>query len=357
MYFFRKKTKVYIVYKKDNKLITIPRHEIRHLDGESDEVVQAAIVRFKALYDVKTKRPDLITCHSELEAKIEEYVQWKLQNGLDPLTARQQKTLLIKGGSYMGWPLSAWQERALGFEDWARSTLSSWTSNRCKIYLRAFWKWCVEGGLVAGELYVRAPKNKKPVFTPLKRTYTPNEVHDWKFSDPALELIALLGYFFSLRPQEMLALRVDDFSAGSAAEDLECCKVMKEYGLYSKFAVRVEKQKDTLSKNKNPKSESFGWVACFDEKAAKRIVALLKTYDPEKPIFPYTVGHYIKQWRSFELGKMKDVRRASIYWLGHHTKFQPIPLKNHARHKKLDTTLLYCRRPEADVRRGLDLGA
>ncbi len=46
---------------------------------------------------------------------------------------------------------------------------------------------------------------------------------------------------------------------------------------------------------------------------------------------------------------MKDLRRASIYWLGHHTNIGIIELKSHARHKRVDTTALYLRRPEEQI--------
>ena len=46
---------------------------------------------------------------------------------------------------------------------------------------------------------------------------------------------------------------------------------------------------------------------------------------------------------------MKDLRRASLYWLGHHTQLGLIELKSHARHSKSDTTLLYLRRPNEEL--------
>ena len=46
---------------------------------------------------------------------------------------------------------------------------------------------------------------------------------------------------------------------------------------------------------------------------------------------------------------LKDLRRASLYWLGHYSSVDLVALKNHARHRNVETTSLYTRRPLEDV--------
>jgi hypothetical protein len=231
------------------------------------------------------------------------------------------------------------------------------------MYIIAFWNWSLALGYANGALYI-LPIHLPANDTPLKHVFTPADIFAMRFESPDLELIILLGYFFSLRPQEIMALTKSDFSAGTPATKLECCKVMAQIELYSKLAVRVERQRKAASMvkgeekkvTKAPKKHSFGWIACFDEGAAKRIVTLIK--ERSDRLFHHGVDWYSAQLRrsGFQF-TLKDLRRASLYWLGHHTEINPIQLKNHARHKKLETTMLYCRRPDSDVERGLDLDA
>jgi hypothetical protein len=128
---------------------------------------------------------------------------------------------------------------------------------------------------------------------------------------------------------------------------------MAGIGQYNRFAVRVDRQRKT-KQSKPPKGDSYGWVACFDERAAKAIVELVRVIDGD--LFPLSLSRYETLWRRTELGlDIKDLRRASLYWLGHYTPIQLIPLMNHARHKHSSTTLLYLRRPDSDVLRTLEL--
>jgi hypothetical protein len=48
---------------------------------------------------------------------------------------------------------------------------------------------------------------------------------------------------------------------------------------------------------------------------------------------------------AFEDFAPKDLRRASLYWLGHETQISLLQLMKHARHSSTETTLKYLRRP------------
>jgi hypothetical protein len=126
--------------------------------------------------------------------------------------------------------------------------------------------------------------------------------------------------------------------------------VFKKAKLFDRLAVRVERQRHGHDEY-DPKADNIGWVACFDAKAAKEIVKLAQTVE-----FKYRMDSYQRRWKHLKLGfTLKDLRRASLYWLGHHSKLSVVELRNHARHSSLETTSLYVRRPDTDAERGLNL--
>ncbi len=53
-------------------------------------------------------------------------------------------------------------------------------------------------------------------------------------------------------------------------------------------------------------------------------------------------------WNKFGIKgvNVKDRRRASFYYLGHYSNLTPLQLMKHARHREVETTMLYCRRPD-----------
>ena len=145
----------------------------------------------------------------------------------------------------------------------------------------------------------------------------------------------------------MLALTPGHFKAGTAASTLECCKTLANADLYDKLAVHVMRQK-VGNKFKEPKKNSVGWVGCFNAQAAKEIVKLLIGRKSTDLLFPYRVGTYIKKWKHDSIANTvsKDMRRASLYHLGHYSDIPITALKNHVRHQSIETTMLYTRRPE-----------
>ncbi len=185
--------------------------------------------------------------------------------------------------------------------------------------------------------------------TTLAYTLTPDQVLAFarQTTDPRMRLMALVGYFGSLRPQELFALRRSDFHAGAAVRDKECCKVMAAAGLFGAFAVDVRRQRKQAGTFGPPKAFSVGLVALFHEAAATMIRAELLTRDQDALLFGFLPGWEAKLWSRGGLPglTLHDLRKASVYWLGHHGGLDVIPLKNHARHAKVETTMLYCRRP------------
>jgi hypothetical protein len=213
--------------------------------------------------------------------------------------------------------------------------------------LRMFWSWLSEEGLASGQLVLRN-RRLGPRQTPLRHLPGPEDILSWQSERKDLRLLLLLGYFFSLRPQETFALQVNDFVAGKLAQAQEPCRVMRAVGLYDRLLVKVYRQKSRgLHYMPDPKANSKGLVACFSEDAAKEIVKELNQRERDQPLFPYGADWYFKGWRRFGYPELtlKDCRRASLYWLGHYTKLDVVALRNHARHKSIETTALYTRRP------------
>ena len=144
---------------------------------------------------------------------------------------------------------------------------------------------------------------------------------------------------------------------------LECSRAMQRVGLFNKLAVHVRRQRSTHGAIRPLKTKaSEAWVSCFNEAAARQLVDLAKKFEQERQEegtttwFPQSYSWYVRKWGSEGISGMtiKDLRRASLYWLGHHTEMYPMELMKHARHSQIKTTLLYLRRPEERVEPGDD---
>jgi hypothetical protein len=160
--------------------------------------------------------------------------------------------------------------------------------------MRVFWKWLLEERLTEGALMLRSAISSSQ--TPLSFTVTPQQVLKYQYLTPEARLLSLIGFFFSLRPQELMALRPADFRAGSTAAALECCKAMEAANHFNRFAVNVHRQRKGKD-FKSPKVSSGGWVACFDAQAAREIVGLIKDLDRESLIFPAGSRWIYRTWR------------------------------------------------------------
>lgn len=355
MYYFRKNgNRVYVVYRDKGRLIALPRSETQHLDLLSDSAIRTFMERWLVVNrETQAIKNSFPIAPVPLQNIIDEFADYLSQAGRSKNTITQYRTYLLRAGGLLGWPLISWPEKS---RSWVllTSEQSPMVRQRLRICVLAFWKWCCAAGHAAGPLYVlRTGVKSNP--TPLKKVITPDEVIGWEFRRPDLKLLSLLGYFFSLRPQEVIALKKTDFAAGSDVAQLECCRVMATSGLFDRFAVHIERQRLYAGETpRHPKSHSIGWVACFNREAALRIVELLKQR-PEQ-LFTHGLDWYneLRRREGVEW-EFKDLRRASLYHLGHHTNLNLVQLRNHARHRRVETTMLYTRRPDAEVKRGLDL--
>ena len=168
-----------------------------------------------------------------------------------------------------------------------------------------------------------------------------------------MKLMGLLGYFFSMRPQETFGIRRGDFiSKPEKVGVLDCVKYMTKAGLFNKFAVFIDRQRAASGKLVDPKSGSRGHVACFNDQAAKLVVELIREFEKDESIFKNANRHLYDIWESAGLGlTLKDLRRSSLRYLGLDTRLgeTPLHLKEHARHSDFNTTLLYLRAPKKEL--------
>ena len=350
MFVKRRKGRVYVYYYSQGVRRALPRRETYHLDNAMDEEIERFLIAKSAIQKARKHRPDAQQVPAELEPLIEQFVAHMRDNrSRRHFTLAQYEGYLRRAGLLFGWPLDKWPLKSPNFPQLCRSFgYSRAAMFKMRQNILVFWYWLRDMGYVTGELYIpqMSVSNKT---TPLKHTLSPDQVLALPLKGD-LRYLALLCYFFSIRPQEAIAIVPGDFAAGSAVAELECCRVFKKAGLFHKLAVRIEKQRHGHEVY-DPKSDSIGWVACFNQDAAKEIVKLAQTVK-----FEFRMDSYQRRWLKQQLGfTLKDLRRASLYWLGHHTKLNVVELRNHARHANLDTTSLYVRRPDADAKRGLDL--
>lgn len=216
--------------------------------------------------------------------------------------------------------------------------LSPKLTKRVSLSVRKFWRWAVEEGAAQGSLVLRRLPIA-PNFTPLKFTLAPEDLLSWQTPRQDIHLLGLLAFFFSLRPQEVVALTKEDFALGLKVLSFEASRSMILAGLDGGLAVNITKQFYKGIGICSPKAMSTGIVACFDGKAR---VQLQKALDviPEGRMFPLTIDHYYHLWSRYGIPgiTLKDLRRASIYWLAHYSAL-PLPaLRNHARHRSIETT-------------------
>jgi hypothetical protein len=353
MIFFRdKKGRVYLQVwdAKVKRGKVLPRADSKHLDQLRDEEVQAFI---DELHPPKDK-PKLC----ETRKLGERWLKHLEERKYDPQTVQQRRSGLESIFSFFideeNLSIKTWPDHTAKFFRWMEK--KKYKPGRVRIVntsLRMFYKWLAEENEVRPtQLALRksvADRSK----TPLARPLGPDEVLEWAYrcKIPEIKFIGLVGYFFSLRPQESFALVRQDFRNSSEITKLECVKTMSAATLDASLVVYIGKQKQKLNKVvPYAKKGSNGWVCCFNRAAAGMILEMILKLQPQELICKTTNENIYSLWRKHGMPglSIKDLRRASAYYLGHYSKFTPLQLMKHMRHKKIETTMIYCRRPDED---------
>ncbi len=261
------------------------------------------------------------------------------------------------------WPLWLLSQPGRPGRDGKPRTISRGVAKKARQTLLLFSQYLAKHQQVSQPWHVDKIKVRKTrKETPLDRYIEPEEVLAAAVALPApWDLVALLGYFASLRPGETYGLTREDFLTGDRARSESKThrrftqytvsvrngdkKVKQQLG--SGLSVSITKQ---LSKKgeKQPKAESFGVVQVWDVRGARAIADLLRSIPPG-PLFHY--GRYTldKQYRRIVQPVLKvnahDLRRASGLYLARTVGVETWLLQDHLRHTSLETMALYARRP------------
>lgn len=361
----------YWARRKDNHQVRIwtndgknlPRKTYRHLDSQPDFNIRQWIDNYERQYEGKTWTPDRLP-DGTLKTLLGQYLTY-----LETVKKRDRGTIHQHDWALReyAFPFFLGQEPPMqNPNDWVyvsgrlcefflNKGVSGSIINRTQTALRGFWRW----GRAYQHITTVVPLETIPAVvasqpTPLKDMPTPEEILAVVINMPKdIQLITMLGYFFSLRPYEILAVKYEDFRAGSGVAGLEAAKAMRVLGLYDKLAINVRRQRDKYGTVKTLKTaESRGWVCCFNRQAAALTVTLLNDLAAaDGTLLPYSYDQYDNKWKAAGLKTLglKDLRRASLYWIGHNTPISGWQLMKHARHTRIATLLKYLRRAEEHI--------
>lgn len=333
---------------------SIPRASIKFLDNYSDDQVKAYLQNLNAT--ANKINPDRLT--DKTRELIEAFCAWKAKKGKHHTTVQQERRHVQLAASFFDQfgALSLWPQNSMELRtDLLEKGFKEAHINKIQGSVARFWKYARKNKkLVTGVLDFDETVNHAVVgATPLQRHVTPGEVlafaKDCPYND--IKLFALLGYFASMRPQEIMAMSKKDIVGGKEASKLECCKVMKEHGQFGGVAIYVQRQRGSKKTDiRIPKWGTVANVAIFNKEAALLIRSLLKGIEGDLPFSKYGNRYYTDKWKKHGLSLLnpKDPRRASIYWLANYGSVSVIPLSLHARHKDVKTTGLYYRRVEKE---------
>lgn len=214
---------------------------------------------------------------------------------------------------------------------------------------------------------IQTPTRDNNKETPLKVRIAPDEIlkdvraHSFKrsFKKHAsltrvsrinFKLAVLLGYFASLRPEELYALEKSDFSTGDKAVELSKTYAgLKAGGLGSKLVVKIDKSLKGTGVEAHVKSHhSYGYVNIWYPPAAKVIAEMLRDL-PDGRLFPFSRGYLDKAWREIVYpivaSTAHDLRRASGLHLGRTLRIPLTLFQEHMRHAEVETSMLYMREP------------
>ncbi|MFW7380287.1 MAG: hypothetical protein ACOH5I_15855 [Oligoflexus sp.] len=343
----------------------LPRKETKHLDIQTNQQIDAWVRQFEIQYEGKIHKDSILWSDSELSKYLNQYTAYLLSRGKDSETVKQHERYLRRNAIPFFLSFNPPQKDPITWHTVSPKMLN-WLLERgetdsvifrTNVALRGFYNYLQEESILPNHiiLKLRNPVSEQTE-TPLKKIIEPDEM--LRFANTCLtieiKLIALIGYFFSLRPQELFALQKSDFMAGSKASFLECSKAMTRHSLFNRFVVNIDRQRANTGRITDPKAYSKGWVSCFDKRAAQAITSILNEhYTGDSQLFTIQNRELYKRWaeNGFPDLTIKDMRRSSLYYLGHHTGFNqtPIDLMKHARHKDIETTMLYLRRPRESV--------
>jgi len=352
-YWTRKGKAVYIYTHQSGKNVPLPRSQTRHLDSYSDANIDAYVAQIDGRH-APCEIPTI------LEKMLADFIPFLADEGKDHNTVQYYKDALLRRvfPYFMSRDRAnpeTWHEVSIHMRDYLRDQgCSVHQILRANNAARGFWEYHSQEGRIKSDTppAFRNPKSR-PKDTPLKKLLKPADVLRFvrNTTHTDIRLLALIGYFMSLRPQETIGLLVTDFRAGQQTEGLVCRQAMEQYGIYSDICVFVTRQVDNKNKVKDVKTRgSREWVAGFNREAGDTLFDLINSHENAR-LFPNGQNGIFKRWKALGIPDvtLKDLRRASLHYLGHEVGMKEIHLLKHARHASFETTLKYLRNPKTEA--------
>lgn len=348
----KKSPRVCVYYWKDDKQVQVPRKLTKHLDGKPEAMIDDWMVWYAATKSIAL-RVVKREFSSELEKLLGRYEEYLKSRRKHPNTVKghidrvRLALPVFADADYDGWYLLGGK-----LEEHLREHVNPHRHNRINQSFRAFYVWLQQVNEIRhrhGLLLVNRVLDETK--TPLQFTLTPADVLAWAKACPVPELkfIALAGFFFSLRTGEVFGARRHDFVAGKAVEVFEDYKVLSKVGQATKLVINIQNCRANNGKEYKPSARKRGGiVVCTNTEAAQLLIKLINAHEGYVITEDHKPEYWVKTWRKRGIPgiTIKDLRRASLYWLGHYTDIPFVGLKNHARHRDPETTALYVRRPE-----------
>lgn len=359
MFFQRKPGKVVervcVYYFKDNKQVALPRKLTKHLDGKADWEIEDWLRWYEAVHKLPRRKTylELGDCEKLLGMFLKHLELQKLNRGtirIYEASLRMALPHFIPEENFDSWYLRTGQL----YDYLGTLAISAEQHNRTNQSFSAFYRWLQLQGIVKhrhGLMLMNRPSERSK--TPLKRVLKPSDVLTWvkAQTQPDLQFMALAGFFFSLRTGETFGMRKADMLAGARARSFEAAKVLAKADMPCSLVVNVQNCRRPNGSFYTPTElKRGGIVGCFDRAAAEMLVKLVNKRPDNLIINERIPEYWMKLWGKKGMPgiTLKDLRRASLYWLGHYSNLSLVGLQNHARHTDPKTTALYYRRPEEE---------
>ncbi len=348
------KPRVCVYVYENGKSRPIPRSITKHLDGKPEAVIEDWMRWYAAIHSIQlVQKPRLF--NSDWELVLKNYHNYLESRGLYKTSIQQHiQYVRLCLPLFIDHDPDSWYLISGQLYDHLKKSndIRPAKHNRINQYFRGFYRWMQLTNRIKHRhdllLQNRPLETSK---TPLRFVLTPDQVLDYvkKLDSPELRFVALAGYFFSLRTGEVFGARKQDFVAGKRALVFEDSRVLIEAGLDGRLVINVQSCRRPSGQLYKPSKRKLGGiVGCFNAKAANLLVELINKSTNTYIISTFTPEYWSKRWKREGIPgvTIKDLRRASLYWLGHYTTIPFVGLKNHARHRDPETTALYVRRPD-----------
>ena len=248
-----------------------------------------------------------------------------------------------------------WWRQSAHFSTWLRVThphQSILTAKKICQSLRRFGEYLATHHIIHQPWLIPLPQVRQKPVTPLVRAVGPAEIIELSERLPTpWGMFVLLGFFASLRPEEIYGLTREDFITGERAKkDTVTHARLVKLGLGSGLSVSVSKTRTRAALRDLPKTHySYGTVNVWSLEAAKTLAGMLRGLDFGPLFGDVDRVRLDKEYRAVVKAvsglSAQDLRRASGLYLGREVGLDPFLLQDHFRHSSMATTLLYTRRP------------